>query len=197
MRAHPTLAPFRALLSAWSAELGFFACVGPLLSCGRRRHSGRIRPPEVSSIGPHPVHDHGEPACESDLRAFHAASLRDPHGPGSERRPSAMMQQNVRCLIQGCADHLVTATTDAAVVVSLPRTVAFRREAEMRSDIARSRKALGRINARPIGERHNHADAGNGLSLRQTGSRRANCWQRRSSRSNSSSRARCRATLAR
>src|SRR3984885_14062748 len=26
-----------------------------------------------------------------------------------------MMQQNVRCLIQGCADHLVTATTDAAV----------------------------------------------------------------------------------
>ena len=32
----------------------------------------------------------------------------------------------------------------------------------MRSDIARSRKALGRINARPIGERHNHADAGNG-----------------------------------
>src|SRR5580692_6313072 len=30
-----------------------------------------------------------------------------------------MMQHNVRCLIQGCADHLVTATTDAAVIVSL------------------------------------------------------------------------------
>jgi hypothetical protein len=28
MRAHPTLAPFRALLSAWSAELGFLlVCV--------------------------------------------------------------------------------------------------------------------------------------------------------------------------
>ena len=73
-----------------------------------------------------------------------------------------MMQQNVRCLIQGCADHLVTATTDAAVIVSLTRTVAFRSEAEMRSNIARSREALGRIDARPIGEGHNHADTGNG-----------------------------------
>ena len=62
-----------------------FACVRPFLSCGRRRHSARVRPPEVSSVGPHPVHDHGEPACEGDLRPFHAASLRDPHGPGSER----------------------------------------------------------------------------------------------------------------
>ena len=73
-----------------------------------------------------------------------------------------MMHQNVRCLIQGCADHLVTATTDAAVIVSLTRTVAFRGEAEIRSNIARSREALGRINARPIGEGHNHADTGNG-----------------------------------
>ena len=73
-----------------------------------------------------------------------------------------MMQQNVRCLIQGCADHLVTATTDAAVIVSLTRTVAFRGEAEMRSNIARFREALGRIDARPIGEGHNHADTGNG-----------------------------------
>ena len=62
-----------------------FACVCPFLSCGRRRHSARVRPPEVSSVGPHLVHDHGEPACEGDLRPFHAASLRDPHGPGSER----------------------------------------------------------------------------------------------------------------
>ena len=62
-----------------------FACVRPFLSCGRHRHSARVRPPEVSSVGPHPVHDHGEPACEGDLRPFHAASLRDPHGPGSER----------------------------------------------------------------------------------------------------------------
>jgi hypothetical protein len=62
-----------------------FACVSPFLSCGRHRHSARVRPPEVSSVGPHPVHDHGEPACEGDLRPFHAASLRDPHGPGSER----------------------------------------------------------------------------------------------------------------
>ena len=45
-----------------------FACVRPFLSCGRRRHSARVRPPEVSSVGPHPVHDHGEPACEGDLR---------------------------------------------------------------------------------------------------------------------------------
>jgi hypothetical protein len=73
-----------------------------------------------------------------------------------------MIQQNVRCLIQGCADHLVTATTDAAVIVSLTRTVAFRSEAEMRSNIARFREALGRIDARPIGEGHNHADTGNG-----------------------------------
>src|ERR1700733_12463602 len=73
-----------------------------------------------------------------------------------------MMQQNVRCLIQGCADHLVTAATDAAVIVSLTRTVAFRGEAEMRSNIARFREALGRIDARPIGEGHNHADTGNG-----------------------------------
>src|SRR5580693_8871330 len=73
-----------------------------------------------------------------------------------------MMQQNVRCLIQGCADHLVTATTDAAVIVSLTRTVAFRGEAEMRSNIARFREALGRIDPRPIGEGHNHADTGNG-----------------------------------
>src|ERR1700677_325494 len=73
-----------------------------------------------------------------------------------------MMQQNIRCLIQGCADHLVTATTDAAVIVSLTRTVAFRGEAEMRSNIARSREALRRIDARPIGEGHNHADTGNG-----------------------------------
>jgi hypothetical protein len=72
------------------------------------------------------------------------------------------MQQNVRCLIQGCADHLVTATTDAAVIVSLSGTVTLWREAEMRSDIPRSRKALGRINARPIGEGYNHADTGNG-----------------------------------
>ena len=62
-----------------------------------------------------------------------------------------MMQQNVHCLIQGCADDLVTATTDAAVLVSLTRTVAFRGEAEMRSNIARLREALGRIDARPIG----------------------------------------------
>ena len=62
-----------------------FACVCPFLSCGRHRHSARVRPPEVSSVGPHPVHDHCEPACEGDLRPFHAASLRDPHGPGSER----------------------------------------------------------------------------------------------------------------
>ena len=62
----------------------FCLCVS-LLSCGRHRHSARVRPPEVSSVGPHPVHDHGEPACEGDLRPFHAASLRDPHGPGSER----------------------------------------------------------------------------------------------------------------
>jgi hypothetical protein len=62
-----------------------FACVRPFLSCGRHRHSARVRPPEVSSVGPHPVHDHGEPACEGGLRPFHAASLRDPHGPGSER----------------------------------------------------------------------------------------------------------------
>src|ERR1700734_4229035 len=75
-----------------------------------------------------------------------------------------MMQQNVRCLIQGCADHLVTAATDAAVIVSLTRTVAFRGEAEMRSNIARFREALGRIDARPIGEGHNHADTGNGSS---------------------------------
>ena len=60
-----------------------FVC--PFLSCGRHLHSARVRPPEVSSVGPHPVHDHGEPACEGDLRPFHAASLRDPHGPGSER----------------------------------------------------------------------------------------------------------------
>jgi Transposase domain (DUF772) len=78
------LAPFRALLSAWSAELGC-SLMCPFLSCGRHRHSARVRPPEVSSVGPHPVHDHGEPACEGDLRAFNAASLRDPHGPGSER----------------------------------------------------------------------------------------------------------------
>jgi len=84
MRAHPTLAPFRALLSAWLAELGVFACVPPL-NCGRRRHSARVGPPEVSSVGPHTVHNHCEPACEGDLRAFHAASLCDPHGPGSER----------------------------------------------------------------------------------------------------------------
>jgi Quinolinate phosphoribosyl transferase, N-terminal domain len=66
MRAHPTLAPFRALLSAWSAELGFLL-VRPVLSCGRHRHSARVRPPEVSSVDPYPVHDHGEPACEGDL----------------------------------------------------------------------------------------------------------------------------------
>jgi hypothetical protein len=71
-----------------------------------------------------------------------------------------MMQQNVRCLIQGCADHLVTLTTDAAVIVGLTRTVAFRGEAEMRSNITRFREALGRIDARPIGEGHNHADTG-------------------------------------
>ena len=52
-----------------------------------------------------------------------------------------MMQQNVRCLIQGCADHLVTATTDAAVIVSLTRTVAFRGKAKMRSNIS---KPIGR-----------------------------------------------------
>ena len=32
----------------------------------------------------------------------------------------------------------------------------------MRSNIARSREALRRIDARPIGEGHNHADTGNG-----------------------------------
>ena len=32
----------------------------------------------------------------------------------------------------------------------------------MRSNIARFREALGRIDARPIGEGHNHADTGNG-----------------------------------
>ena len=32
----------------------------------------------------------------------------------------------------------------------------------MRPNIARSREALGRIDARPIGEGHNHADTGNG-----------------------------------
>src|SRR5208283_2924770 len=73
-----------------------------------------------------------------------------------------MMQQNVRCLIQGCTDHLVTATTDAAVIVRLSKTVAFRREAEMRSNIPRSRKALGRINTRPKGFGNNPADTGNG-----------------------------------
>src|SRR6476469_2588088 len=51
---------------------------------------------------------------------------------------------------------------NAAVIVSLTRTVAFRGEAEMRSNIARFREALGRIDARPIGEGHNHADTGNG-----------------------------------
>src|ERR1700730_17410157 len=73
-----------------------------------------------------------------------------------------MMQHNVRCLIQGCADHLVTATTDAAVKVSLARTGAVRGDAEIRSNIARFREALGRIDPRPIGEGHNHADTGNG-----------------------------------
>ena len=84
MRAHPTLAPSgRSFRLVGGTRV--FACVRPFLSCGRHRHSARVRPPEVSSVGPHPVHDHGEPACEGDLRPFHAASLRDPHGPGSER----------------------------------------------------------------------------------------------------------------
>ncbi len=47
----------------------------------------------------------------------------------------------------------------------------------MPSNIARFREALGRIDARPIGEGHNHADTGTVISLRQTGSRRANCGQ--------------------
>src|SRR5664280_1133036 len=41
-------------------------------------------PPELSTVNPYPVHDHGQPACQGHDRLFHPAAPGDLHGPRLE-----------------------------------------------------------------------------------------------------------------
>jgi hypothetical protein len=62
-------------------------------------------------------------------------------------------------LVKCGSDQLVVAAADPAIIVGLPGAVALRCQAEMCPDIPRSREALTGVDAGPISERHNHADA--------------------------------------
>ena len=69
MRAHPTLALFRALLSAWSAELGFLlVCVPSSAAVGTVIRLVSDHRQSVPSV--HIRCMTGEPACEGDLAPF-------------------------------------------------------------------------------------------------------------------------------
>jgi hypothetical protein len=95
-------------------------------------------PAEIGAVDPHAVHDHGKPARQGNLRGLHAAPFRDPHGPGPQRRPAAVMQEDVGRLVKGGAHHRITAAADVAIVIGLPGAVAPWRQTEVRSDISRS-----------------------------------------------------------
>lgn len=90
---------------------------------------------ELGAVGPHAVHDDGKPACESNLRDLYAASLRQPHGPRPQAGPGAVVEENVGCLVQHSADHLVAAAADATIEVSLSGAIASRRQAKLRADV--------------------------------------------------------------
>ena len=72
------------------------------------------------------------------------------------------MQEDVSRLVEGGAHHRITATADVAIVISLSGAVAPWRQTEMRSDISRSREALGRVDAGSVSKSYDRADAGNG-----------------------------------
>jgi hypothetical protein len=104
MRARPTPRTLPGAPSAAVAEpvKGCYSVLSGVLSHGYRRRCGG--PAEIGSVDPHAMHDHGKPACESDFRCLHATPFRDPHGPRPQRRPAAVMQQDVGRLGKGrCA----------------------------------------------------------------------------------------------
>ncbi len=93
IRAHPTLAPSRALSPAGTAEPGVYVTSSASSDCFCRHAGwGCVRPTEVGSVDPHAMQHDGKLARERDFCGFQAAAFGDPHCPGPERRPSAVMQ---------------------------------------------------------------------------------------------------------
>src|SRR5271165_1246493 len=74
------------------------------LSC---RRSCLSAPPELSTVNPDAVHDHGQPACQSHDRLFHPAAPGDLHCPSLEPRPFLRTQHALSCFVEHDPHHLI------------------------------------------------------------------------------------------
>ena len=116
------------------------------------------------SIDPHPVQDARKLACDRDDRAQHARPFGDPQAPRPQRRPFPDPQQKAcGCLAERLANRDVTLFGNATFIVDRgSRLVSSWRQAKMRANCSRSRKAERVINTNLERKGRNGADAGNG-----------------------------------
>src|SRR5262249_26677000 len=131
-------------------------------SAGADLHSLRggllVRPSKLSSIDPHAMQDHGEPAGECYLGKLGAAPFGNSHSPATQGWPAAVMHEHMGRLIKRGTHHLVTTAADMTVIIDLSGTMATWREAKMSPHVARACEPLRHIDAGPICERHDHSD---------------------------------------
>src|SRR5215831_18846311 len=66
-------------------------------------------PAELGAVNPYAVHDHSQPACQSDDCLFHPASPGDLHRPGLEPGPFLRTQHALGCFVEHDPHHLISA----------------------------------------------------------------------------------------
>jgi hypothetical protein len=122
-----------------------------------------LAPPERGSVDPHAMQGHCQFARHSDFGGLAAAALGHLQSPVLERREAChVREQDVRRLVQGRAHHLIANPADPTSDISPARLVPLRRQSKERSGVPGLLDAMGVIDRRLVGDRHDGTDTGCG-----------------------------------